>query len=428
MKKQFLTVMALGLFLGLSVFFLQSLIKVSDVQAAGPTVVISVFDPGIYKVSTADEFLAKASLIKTGEFIAAVENKSLPFSLVVSDESTGLATIDKLETAVCGGAGKCDSKAFVATYSATGSVSSGMVISVFNPDIYSSELVDNILSEQGVITKGDFITAVDKKILPFNINITDEEKAAKIIAILEEKVCDGAGKCDSKAFVVTYSAGGGSCLGVEYVNDKIYPVADVDTYLSKQGLIKEGDLVNAVKAGSLPFIIANSNQAAVDALETYFCGGAGKCESTALIVKLGDCSGSGSGTGTGSGSGDAPAPEVTDKTQAIAVAVAKKNTMLASFNSCQLTNYTNLENLSKQYVANVRQANASYFSTMAPVTSQFIRDFRAATTDLTRQTLIEAYRNASVSNRSKMYVEQTATFTKFATDYSSAKATFEACR
>ncbi len=102
--------------------------------------------------------------------------------------------------------------------------------------------------------------------------------------------------------------------------------------------------------------------------------------------------------------------------------------MLASFNSCQKTSYANLENLSKQYVASVRDANTNYFSAMAPVTAQFIRDFRAATTELTKQTLIEAYRSSSISNRSKLYVDQTATFTKFISDYSSAKTTFEACK
>ncbi|HNW55634.1 MAG TPA: hypothetical protein PKN62_00945 [bacterium] len=248
MKKQILTFTALSVFLCLSAFFTQKVIKTNNAQAAEPAIVVSVFETKLYDLTNADAYFVKYAGTKSGQFSKAVTGGLLPFSISVADEKTANSIISSLETNICGGAGKCDAKGFVAKYSA------GSVVPLTN-------------------------------------------------------------------------------------------------------------------------------------------------EWTSLTA-----------------------------TEALTLAKTRQEEMFKNFNTCQKTAYSNMENLARSYVTSVKNNNTSYYSTMAPVTSDFIKNYRQAANEFTRQTLMEAYHTASISNRSRLYVDQSTISSKFISDLNTSKTTFNSCK
>lgn len=217
----------------------------------------------------------------------------------------------------------------------------------------------------------------------------------------------------SNGFVPQAEAEAQCFIRFNFFDSKIHDVEVAESTLAEDGLIVKGDLINVIQDRKWPFDSksngSNLVNATLDKLETKLCGKIDGCDTKTLdmtvVCELGT--------------------EPTGGT--IRDAQSAYNSRVNGMSTCQQGFFKEIQAVNRQYVRDVRAANAKYYQKLAPRTAALLKSYRTAD-DKNKGAILEEYIAYNQTLRKDLYKTQTIIFNKFIGSRATLQNDFNSCK
>jgi hypothetical protein len=280
----------------------------------------TVFDIKQYDPSVVDIILFDNKLIANkGEFITIVDKSQLPFTTINAEEALVNKAIDTIINNVCGG--KCDENFLAMKSTCVDEISCFINFTAFDPKTYDKENTDNIITNSGLLNKGDFLAQVDRHIFPIKTKTGDKKVIDQTIKDIIINVCKG------------------QCV-----------------------------------IGSLSMFPVCSDSSAISSIQTTYLE------------------------------------------------------RIANMSLCQKDIFDLMQINNNKYLEIIKKNNSAYYSTMAPITNSFRRDYFATNDRQQRQVILDQYRLQNSQLRKYFYKNQAEALFKFTDDATKLNQSFAECK
>lgn len=207
------------------------------------------------------------------------------------------------------------------------------------------------------------------------------------------------------------AAEGDCAINFTVFDIKQYDPSVVDIILFNNKLIaNKGDFITIVDKSQLPFTTINAEEAlvnkAIDAIINNVCGG--KCDENFLSMKL-TCA---------------------DQADSPTISLIKKTYLerITKMSVCQRDAFDLMQVNRNNYLEIIKKNNSAYYSTMAPITNTFRRDYFATNDKGIRQAILDAYRSQNSQIRKELYQNQAVALSKFTIEANKLNQSFAECK
>lgn len=207
------------------------------------------------------------------------------------------------------------------------------------------------------------------------------------------------------------AAEGDCAINFTVFDIKQYDPSVVDIILFDNKLIaNKGDFNTIVDKSQLPFTTINAEEAlvnkAIDAIINNVCGG--KCDENFLAMKS----------------------TCVDQADSPTISLIKKTYLerIANMSLCQKDIFDLMQVNNNGYLEIIKKNNSAYYSTMAPITNTFRRDYFATNDKEIRQAILDAYRSQNSQIRKDLYKNQAEALFKFIDDATKLNQSFAECK
>ena len=289
------------------------------VVVGGCAINFTVFDTKQYDPQTVDSILFSNKLANKGEFITIVDKSQLPFTTINAEEALVNEAIDTIINNVCGG--KCDENFLAMKSTCVDEISCFINFTAFDPKTYDKKNTDNIITNSGLLNKGDFLAQVDSHIFPIKTKTGDKKVIDQTIKDIIINVCKG------------------QCV-----------------------------------IGSLSMFPVCSDSSAISSIQTTYLE------------------------------------------------------RIANMSLCQKDIFDLMQINNNNYLEIIKKNNSAYYSTMAPITNTFRRDYFATNDRQQRQVILDQYRLQNSQLRKYFYKNQAEALFKFTDDATKLNQSFAECK
>jgi hypothetical protein len=204
----------------------------------------------------------------------------------------------------------------------------------------------------------------------------------------------------------------GDCaINFTVFDTKQYDPQAVDSILFDNKLIaNKGEFITIVDKSQLPFTTINAEEAlvnkAIDTIINNVCGG--KCDENFLAMKS----------------------TCVDQADSSAISSIQTTYLerIANMSLCQKDIFDLMQINNNKYLEIIKKNNSAYYSTMAPITNAFRRDYFATNDKGIRQTILGAYRSQNSQIRKDLYQNQAVALSLFTIDVNKLNKSFAECK
>lgn len=203
---------------------------------------------------------------------------------------------------------------------------------------------------------------------------------------------------------------GGCAINFTVFDTKQYDPQTVDSILFSNKLANKGEFITIVDKSQLPFTTINAEEAlvneAIDTIINNVCGG--KCDENFLAMKS-----------TCVDQADSPTISSIQTTYL---------ERIANMSLCQKDIFDLMQINNNNYLEIIKKNNSAYYSTMAPITNAFRRDYFATNDRQQRQVILDQYRLQNSQLRKYFYKNQAEALFKFTDDATKLNQSFAECK
>lgn len=188
-----------------------------------------------------------------------------------------------------------------------------------------------------------------------------------------------------------------------------HKVVDIILYDNKL-IANKGDFITIVDKSQLPFTTINAEEAlvnkAIDTIINNVCGG--KCDENFLAMKS----------------------TCVDQADSPTISLIKKTYLerITKMSVCQRDVFDLMQVNRNNYLEMIKKNNSAYYSTMAPITNTFRRDYFATNDRQQRQVILDQYLLQNSQLRKDFYKNQAEALFKFTDDATKLNQSFAECK
>ena len=279
---------------------------------------------------------------------------------------------------------------------------------VFDIKQYDPSVVDIILFDNKLIAnKGDFITIVDKSQLPFTTINAEEALVNEAIDTIINNVCGG--KCDENFLAMKSTCVDEISCFINFTafDSKTYDKKNTDNIITNSGLLDKGDFLAQVDSHIFPIKTKTGDKKVID--QTIKDIIINVCKGQCVIGSL------------------SMFPVCSDSS-AISSIQTTYLERIANMSLCQKDIFDLMQINNNKYLEIIKKNNSAYYSTMAPITNSFRRDYFATNDRQQRQVILDQYRLQNSQLRKYFYKNQAEALFKFTDDATKLNQSFAECK